>query len=62
MHSDGLQTHWRLERYQGAGVRHPGVIAGLLYRDFNRGRDDVTVVGIREAAAPGGPGEVALHA
>jgi anti-sigma regulatory factor (Ser/Thr protein kinase) len=59
MHSDGLQTHWRLDRYQGIRVRHPGVIAGLLYRDFNRGRDDVTVLGVREAvarASNGGPG------
>lgn len=59
MHSDGLQMHWRLDRYPGIRVRHPGVIAGLLYRDFNRGRDDVTVLGVREAvagASNGGPG------
>jgi anti-sigma regulatory factor (Ser/Thr protein kinase) len=57
MHSDGLQTHWRLDRYEGAVARHPGVIAGLLYRDFNRGRDDVTVLGIRDTTPRAGRGQ-----
>jgi hypothetical protein len=29
--------------------RHPSLIAGVLYRDYARGRDDVTVVLVREA-------------
>jgi anti-sigma regulatory factor (Ser/Thr protein kinase) len=49
MHSDGLQTQWRLDRYPGLSTRAPAVIAGLLYRDFTRGRDDVTVAAVREA-------------
>ncbi len=44
MHSDGLGTQWRLERYPGLITKHPSLIAGVLYRDFNRGRDDVTVL------------------
>ena len=44
MHSDGLGTQWRLDRYPGLIARHPSLIAGVLYRDFNRGRDDVTVL------------------
>ncbi|HEY9430963.1 MAG TPA: ATP-binding SpoIIE family protein phosphatase [Blastocatellia bacterium] len=44
MHSDGLATHWNLDQYPGLAVRHPSLIAGVLYRDFARGRDDVTVV------------------
>jgi anti-sigma regulatory factor (Ser/Thr protein kinase) len=60
MHSDGMQTHWRLDRYPAAGARHPAVIAGLLYRDFNRGRDDVTVVSVREAAAAPVRGDLVL--
>jgi hypothetical protein len=44
MHSDGLQTRWALSKYPGLGRRHPAVIAGVLYRDFKRGRDDATVV------------------
>jgi anti-sigma regulatory factor (Ser/Thr protein kinase) len=47
MHSDGLQSRWSLDVYPGLAQRHPGVIAGVLYRDFTRGRDDVTVAAIR---------------
>ena len=50
MYSDGLGTHWSLADYPGLHLRHPGVIASVLYRDFNRGRDDVTVVVAKEAA------------
>ena len=49
MQSDGLQTHWRLDRYPGLAVRDPALIAGVLYRDFTRGRDDVTVLAVRQA-------------
>lgn len=48
MHSDGLATQWRLDRYPGLVAKHPSLIAGVLYRDFNRGRDDVTVLVVRE--------------
>ena len=51
MHSDGLGSHWDLERYPGLPARDPSLIAGVLYRDFCRGRDDVTVLVAREAAA-----------
>ncbi len=45
MHSDGLGTHWDLDGYPGpAAQRHPALIAGVLYRDFARGRDDATVI------------------
>ncbi len=47
MHSDGLGTHWDLGTYPGLTVRHPALIAAVLYRDYDRGRDDVTVVVIR---------------
>ena len=60
MHSDGLQTHWKLDRYAGALARHPAVIAGLLYRDFTRGRDDVTVLAVRESIGSAAPGDVIL--
>lgn len=51
MHSDGLTTHWKPDRRLMAGLRVPSVIAGVLYRDFARGRDDVTVAVARD----GGP-------
>jgi serine phosphatase RsbU (regulator of sigma subunit) len=53
MQSDGLQTHWRLDRYPGLVTRDPALIAGVLYRDFTRGRDDVTVLAVRERTQNG---------
>lgn len=50
MHSDGLQTRWRLADYPGLASRHVSVIAAVLYRDFKRGRDDLTVVVARNRA------------
>jgi anti-sigma regulatory factor (Ser/Thr protein kinase) len=47
MHSDGLKSRWSLEAYPGLVVRHPAVVAAVLYRDFCRGNDDVTVVVVR---------------
>jgi hypothetical protein len=47
MHSDGLGTHWDLAAYPGLMGRHPALIAAVLYRDYDRGRDDVSVVVIR---------------
>jgi anti-sigma regulatory factor (Ser/Thr protein kinase) len=44
MHSDGLGTHWSLDDYRGLCQRHPAIVAAVLYRDFSRQRDDVTVV------------------
>lgn len=44
MHSDGLTTSWNLDAYPGILRRHPALIAAVLYRDANRGRDDVCVV------------------
>jgi hypothetical protein len=44
MHSDGLGTRWDPAAYPGLMQRHPAVVAGVLYRDFARGRDDVTVL------------------
>lgn len=44
MHSDGLATRWDLQDYPGLIQRHPSLIAGILYRDFLRGRDDVTAL------------------
>ncbi len=47
LHSDGISTQWALEKYPGLAVRHPSVIAGVLFRDFARGRDDASVVVVR---------------
>jgi len=46
LHSDGLATRWDLNAYPGLLNRDPSLIAGILYRDFKRGRDDVTVLAV----------------
>ncbi len=48
MFSDGLSSHWDLSLYSGLARRPATLIAGVLYRDFSRRRDDVTVVVARE--------------
>jgi anti-sigma regulatory factor (Ser/Thr protein kinase) len=50
MYSDGLGSHWSLDKYPGLRQRLPTVIAAVLYRDFSRQRDDVTVLIARESA------------
>jgi hypothetical protein len=47
LHSDGLSTSTGLETYPGLAARDPALIAGVLYRDFCRGRDDATVVVVK---------------
>jgi anti-sigma regulatory factor (Ser/Thr protein kinase) len=48
MCSDGLGTHWDLQSYPGLSTHSAPIVAGVLYRDFSRRRDDVTVVVARE--------------
>ena len=50
MHSDGLKSRWSLAEYPGIGHSHPAIIAATLARDFDRGRDDVTVLVARLGA------------
>jgi anti-sigma regulatory factor (Ser/Thr protein kinase) len=47
MHSDGLQTRWDLTQYPGIMARNPALIAGVLFRDFRRERDDAGVVVVK---------------
>lgn len=49
MHSDGLATRWSLADYPGLLNKHPSLIAAVLYRDFSRERDDVTVLVARNS-------------
>ncbi len=48
LHSDGLTARWHIEDYPGLASCHPAVIAAVLYRDFSRGRDDNTVLVLRD--------------
>jgi anti-sigma regulatory factor (Ser/Thr protein kinase) len=49
MHSDGLTQRWDLGRYPGLARRDPSIIAAVLLRDSSRGRDDATVVVVRDS-------------
>lgn len=49
--SDGLATGWNLASYPGLQTHHPALIAGILWRDFRRERDDVTVFVARAGTA-----------
>jgi anti-sigma regulatory factor (Ser/Thr protein kinase) len=51
LNSDGLQSQWSLNAYPGIAPKDASLIAAILYRDFNRGRDDTTVVVAKTAAA-----------
>jgi len=51
MHSDGVATHWDLAAYPGIEMRHPAIVAAALYRDHSRGRDDLTVLALRNGTA-----------
>lgn len=44
LHSDGLISHWSLATYPGLRKHHVALAAAVLYRDYRRGRDDVTVL------------------
>lgn len=47
LHTDGLSNHWDLAATPGLLRRRAAVIAGVLYRDQLRGRDDATVVVVK---------------
>jgi hypothetical protein len=47
LHSDGVSNRWRIADYPGLAACHPSLIAGVLFRDFRRGRDDATVAVMR---------------
>lgn len=48
MHSDGLLTRWKLDYLPGLATKDPTLIAAVLFRDFAREGDDVTVVVARQ--------------
>jgi anti-sigma regulatory factor (Ser/Thr protein kinase) len=50
LHSDGLTSRWSVDDYPGLMNKHAGLIAGVLYRDHDRGSDDVTVIVLKNLA------------
>ncbi|GLS42588.1 ATP-binding protein [Methylobacterium brachythecii] len=45
--SDGIATGWHLDGYPGLAAAHPALVAGVIFRDFARARDDATVLVVR---------------
>lgn len=50
IYSDGIGSHWSLDEYEGLDRRDPSLISGVIYRDRKRGRDDASVLAVRERA------------
>ena len=48
LHSDGVSARWDLDPYPGVLSRDPALVAGLLFRDHARGKDDTAVVVAQE--------------
>jgi anti-sigma regulatory factor (Ser/Thr protein kinase) len=51
IHSDGLNERWNLGTYVGLAPTDVAVIAGIVYRDAKRKRDDATVLAARLTAS-----------
>lgn len=49
LHTDGMSGHWAPDEIQGLLGRDPALIAAVLYRNHNRGDDDVTALVVRAA-------------
>jgi anti-sigma regulatory factor (Ser/Thr protein kinase) len=48
MYSDGVSPRWQTDKYPGLFARHPALLAGVLFRDCARKRDDATVLVLRD--------------
>ncbi|HTX36592.1 MAG TPA: ATP-binding SpoIIE family protein phosphatase [Bryobacteraceae bacterium] len=52
MHTDGISAKWDLAAYPGLALRHPSLVAAILYRDFRRRQDDATVIVVKAGDRP----------
>jgi anti-sigma regulatory factor (Ser/Thr protein kinase) len=51
MHSDGISSHWEVEKFPGLFSREPALIASIIHEQAVRGRDDATVLTARLRSA-----------
>ena len=49
LHSDGISARWHVGAYPGLMNAHPSIMAGVIYRDFSRDRDDATILVLTDA-------------
>lgn len=47
IHSDGLVSRWDIQKYPGILKNSPALVAAVLFKDFCRKNDDVTIIVIR---------------
>jgi anti-sigma regulatory factor (Ser/Thr protein kinase) len=47
LHSDGLSARWEIDSYPGLAAGHPSLVAGMVFRDWRRDRDDAAIVAMR---------------
>ena len=52
MYSDGISARWRADAYPGLMRAHPALMAGVIFRDFARKRDDATIVVLADRNVP----------
>jgi hypothetical protein len=45
---DGIGSHWPLDDHEGLDSLDPSLIPAVIYRGRKRGRDDASVVAVRE--------------
>jgi anti-sigma regulatory factor (Ser/Thr protein kinase) len=50
LHTDGIGSHWSLDRYPGLVQAHPLLVCGVLYHHHARGRDDCGLLVARTTA------------
>lgn len=48
--SDGIATGFSIDGYPGLAGAHPSLVAGVIFRDFARARDDATALVVRGGA------------
>lgn len=44
LHTDGISSRWDLQKYPTILQHHPLVVCSALYKDFDRGSDDSTIL------------------
>lgn len=44
MHSDGMSARWELQKYPLIMQHHPMIFCSAIYKDFDRGYDDSTIL------------------
>ena len=44
IHTDGVSSRWDLNSYIGLEFKHPSIIAGIIFRDFEKKLDDATII------------------